>query len=182
MHPVIINRAEQINGWMRFPELKWLAENARNAKIIIEVGSYLGRSARALCDNTDGKVFSVDPYYGYMIRDDGSIDYATDFQQMEKLYENLSDCIDCGKFTHYKTTLRNFPRDIKADLIFIDGDHRYNFVKEDIVVAKQMIEKGGIISGHDYYGHTLFPGVKQAVDEEFKQINICDSIWWTTCE
>lgn len=52
------------------------------------------------------------------------------------------------------------------DFIYIDGNHRYPFVKRDIENAKKLVKKGGIIAGHDYYQHRVCH-VKQAVDEIF---------------
>src|SRR5258708_38660332 len=45
-------------------ELTWLAEQAACHKVIVEVGSYLGRSTRALGDHTTGIVYAIDDWYG----------------------------------------------------------------------------------------------------------------------
>ena len=57
------------------------------------------------------------------------------------------------------------------DWVFLDADHKYEAVKEDLVTWFPKIKKGGIFCGHDYLnsdkehnGHTDF-GVKKAVDE-----------------
>ena len=63
-------------------------------------------------------------------------------------------------------------------MVFIDGDHRYEEVKLDIIHALGLIRSGGIISGHDY-SHKTWPGVKRAVDEVLGTVHHCDSIWWT---
>ena len=39
------------------------------------------------------------------------------------------------------------------DLIFIDGDHTYDFVKEDTLRALDKITEGGIVFGHDNHHH-----------------------------
>jgi predicted O-methyltransferase YrrM len=64
------------------------------------------------------------------------------------------------------------------DLVFIDANHAYEYVKNDIKNWWPKVRRGGIISGHDYQPH--FPGVCQAVDEVFKvHINVgVDSVWW----
>jgi len=51
------------------------------------------------------------------------------------------------------------------DFVFIDGDHRYEYVKRDIERWKPFIRPGGLLLGHDYGGR--HPGVTRAVDEAF---------------
>ena len=40
-------------------------------------------------------------------------------------------------------------KDIRFDLIFLDGDHSYQAVSEDIVAWKPKVRPGGILCGHD---------------------------------
>ena len=49
------------------------------------------------------------------------------------------------------------------DMVFIDADHTYEAVKEDISLWLPLVRKGGILSGHDYGSYAE---VKQAVDNE----------------
>lgn len=57
------------------------------------------------------------------------------------------------------------------DWVFIDADHSYEAVKNDLSAWESKVKKGGIFCGHDYLnstkeenGHSEF-GVKRAVDE-----------------
>ena len=64
--------------------------------------------------------------------------------------------------------------DESLDFVFIDANHKYEAVKEDIREWSKKVRKGGIVSGHDYY---IFPnsgnrGVVDAVDEFCKENNI----------
>lgn len=43
----------------------------------------------------------------------------------------------------------------KLDLLFIDGDHRYECVKRDFELYKQFVKDGGIIAFHDIVKYTL---------------------------
>lgn len=61
--------------------------------------------------------------------------------------------------------------DGSLDLVFIDADHSYESVKEDIKIWKSKIRKGGILSGHDYE-HRMFKGVKEAVDDSLENFNL----------
>lgn len=49
-------------------------------------------------------------------------------------------------------------------LIFVDGNHTYDFVRADAQWRKFLV-KGGIIAFHDYTNYTL-PFVKKAIDDE----------------
>ena len=63
------------------------------------------------------------------------------------------------------------------DLVFLDGDHSYESVKQDIYTWKLKVRNGGILSGHHYNTH--FPGVIQAVNESLSKNFIVgkDSVW-----
>lgn len=65
---------------------------------------------------------------------------------------------------------------IKYNFIYIDGSHEYIDVKNDIISSINHIEKGGIISGHDY--NSSCPGVIQAVNEFFDGIEIYEDSSW----
>ena len=53
------------------------------------------------------------------------------------------------------------------DFVFIDGDHSYVAVGQDILDWAQKVKVGGWLCGHDY-GQESCSGVKQAVDEIFR--------------
>lgn len=176
-------KAEQIKGWMSSVELAFLAEQARVAEFILEFGSYHGRSTRALADNTPGVVFAVDPWDGMYPDNNGNITNLIEEASIEDFHRNLDDHILTGRvipvrmFSHefYRSPLA---RDLKFNFIFIDGDHRYETVKQDISIALSLIKPNGVIAGHDYT-HSDWPGVKKAVDELLGPISYIDSIWYT---
>jgi predicted O-methyltransferase YrrM len=53
-----IARALATDGWMSEAELFWLATQAQQHRRIVELGSFLGRSTRALADHTPGIVYA----------------------------------------------------------------------------------------------------------------------------
>ena len=74
--------------------------------------------------------------------------------------------------------------DLYLDLVFIDANHSYVSVKEDILHWMPKIKKGGILCGHDYCiaSKCRHIGVKKAVDEMIGINNIwlaADSVWLT---
>lgn len=54
------------------------------------------------------------------------------------------------------------------DFVYIDGDHFYDRVLEDLTEWSKIVKPGGIISGHDYltHGHPeIGVPVKMAIDK-----------------
>jgi predicted O-methyltransferase YrrM len=63
-----------------------------------------------------------------------------------------------------------------ADLVFIDADHTYAFVKQDTAKALTCVRPGGWIVWHDYTWepeHSECAGVTRAVNEFFQQHGRC---------
>lgn len=71
--------------------------------------------------------------------------------------------------------------DEQLDFIFIDANHHYEYVLQDITEWAKKVRKGGIISGHDYKT-SHWPSVIEAVNEytadRFKLNVLEDSTWW----
>lgn len=175
---VDISKALQTGGWMSEKELTWLAERAQNCRTIVEFGSYHGRSTRALADNspTDCKIWAVDPWNGEYKTEEGMRVSDMDTYCLPQFKRNLRDHIETGKVLPVRNFSYNFSCPYKIDLVFIDGDHRYDTVVKDIKKALELVGNYGIIAGHDY-GHPLWPGVKQAVDMAFRKVEVVDTIW-----
>jgi predicted O-methyltransferase YrrM len=73
--------------------------------------------------------------------------------------------------------------DNELDFVFLDADHLYESVKQDIAVWYPKVRSGGIIGGDDYA--TKWPGVSQAVNEFFQARGLTINtdknqprIWW----
>lgn len=170
-----LDKALSIHGWMSPRELIWLAEQASHMKVIIEVGCFQGRSTRALADNTYGIVYAVDPWEEFYPDKDGN-EHCIKANVYPQFYHNLKDLIDSGKVKPVKEYFTYFGQ--RADMIFLDGDHRADTLRHDIECAEKMINPGGIICGHDYT-HEHWPGVKEVVDNHYngKTVLFMGSIW-----
>ena len=53
--------------------------------------------------------------------------------------------------------------DESLDFVYIDADHRFDYVMEDIITWSRKVRPGGIVSGHDYFRFRN-TGVVPAVD------------------
>lgn len=170
---VDITAALAVDGWMQPKELQWLAETASKSKLAVELGSYVGRSSRAIADNLpkESQLICVDDWYGP--RDTHIPD---DIRSLipDRFGKNMasSPAVQQGRVFGWKVDLstvtpelirKTWGEGFQTDFLFIDGDHSYEAVKHDIQAWLPFLAPGGIISGHDYgFG---FPSVRQAVDE-----------------
>jgi len=169
-----LEKAYSILGWMSVGELKLLATIAQKCKSIIEIGSYCGKSTRALCDNAPAncKIYTVDPWDYYF-----NASMRVDNNSFNQFYINLYDHIKSGKLLINRLKWEDYEPKELVDFIFIDGDHTYESVRHDIDKALLHVKQNGIIAGHDY-NVPAFPGVKQAVDETFESVDLLETIWY----
>jgi hypothetical protein len=131
-----------------------------------EIGVCTGRYSRILLDTIPGvQLLGVDPYRPYK--------GYTDFRRVGTHNTNLNLAREAtGDFPNYTLVLAfgneasEWIADESLDFIFIDGNHQYPDVKQDIEHWAPKVRKGGIVSGHDYYNFASGRGgVVQAVDE-----------------
>lgn len=170
-----IEPALSIDGWMSDRELYWLAQKAMMNNTIIESGCYKGRSTKVLVYHCKGHVYAVDPWNGPYYRNDGTVLFNINDTIFDEFKRNLAHH---SNITICRGTLNDYIDILPpADMIFIDGDHRYEYVMNDIETARKLLKPNGLLCGHDYT-HTDWPGVKQAVDDSFS-VELIDSIWFT---
>ncbi len=157
--------AEGVPGWMGKTELRWLAEQARRRRRIVEFGSFHGRSAKALALATPGTLWAVDRW-NWVSKIPPCIPIWDAFRC------NHAGEIAAGKVVPLRMStaaaaLHLRRRGIRADMVFIDADHAYESARLDIKLAIQLLGgrgSGGLICGHDF-NPTDFPGVVRAVTE-----------------
>ncbi len=116
-------------------------------KVGVEIGVKEGEFSGIICQ-AGLKLYGVDPYIMY----DDYIEPETQEslnQEMEKATTRLRDY----DFTPiYKTSMGaigEFP-DGSLDFVYIDGNHSFKFVTEDIFEWSKKVKTGGVIAGHDY--------------------------------
>lgn len=163
-----------IDGWMSPLELEFLNVIGSKCRSIVEVGSWKGRSTKSLLD-TGAKVHAVDTWEGSQDQQDLTYtqakesDIYAEFQKNVGHYDNLKvvkkDSLSAAKLYSDKS----------VDMVFIDANHTYEAVKEDIKAWLPKARK--LICGHDYTDE--WPGVTQAVNEMFKgkDIRVVGTIW-----
>ena len=70
----------------------------------------------------------------------------------------------------------NIVADNSIDLVYIDGEHTYKGVNNDIIKWRNKIRKGGYIGGHDYVDDRK--DLIRAVQENFPN-HVINRIGWS---
>lgn len=176
MATVDITRALATPGYMEPSELTWLAQQASCSHLIAEIGCWQGRSTRVLADHTPGTVFAIDHFLGVP-----ELLYELTDRPPYWLYKNFTmHLIDRENVVPIRKSSREAARLLSAlrfDMVFIDGDHEYQSVCEDIRWWTPLVASGGILCGHDYQDAI---GVEQAVSELLPMATVVEetTIWW----
>jgi hypothetical protein len=143
---------------------KYVKQYIGESPTIVEIGSFMGESAEIFALNfPKGKIYCIDPWLsGYDEKDSAS---SSDYTEVEQQFD-----LRTGSYNNI-VKIKNYSTDVSldCDLVYIDGRHFYEGVKEDILHWLPLTKKA--ISGHDYYNdeidkiqpHTA--GVRKAVNE-----------------
>lgn len=172
--------ANKVSGYMAYDELAYLATAAKEAKCIVELGSWKGRSTKAMAMVTKGKIYAVDSWRGTPNGDATGVEADARGRDTIKgeFFDNVATPhrevvipTDC-EHAFAGTALKAIAGEV--DFQFIDGDHSYESVKRDILTCLDLAAPGGIISGHDINE----PGVQQAVRELLPDAKIAIGTIW----
>ena len=135
---------------------------------IVEVGSWKGASAIAMAKvNHRVRVTCVDTWQGSS--SDHTLVRASEEDVYSAFYENLKNSGVFSQISVRPGKSTDVAKDWdggKVDMIFIDANHTYEAVKEDIAAWWPLLMPDGVMIGHDYRT-TNFPGVDKAVHEAF---------------
>jgi predicted O-methyltransferase YrrM len=145
-----------------------------NAKIL-EIGVFKGDFLDYLVKNCKIELIdAVDLFQGNAHSGDADGNNVV-WYDIEKSYiELLEKYKDMPNIRIHKANSIDFlqgQEDNTYDIIYIDGDHSYNGVKQDLLNAYTKVKNGGYIMGHDYEmnmekAKTFYKfGTKKAVDE-----------------
>jgi len=120
-------------------------------KAVLEIGVNEGRTAKAILANVPGieKYIGIDVPPGYVT--------AREVQRKEVPEKPGHLASSDGRFElvlrprgSMDLSEKDFPG--LFDAVFIDGDHGFEAVLHDTLLARQIVRPGGVIIWHDYHG------------------------------
>lgn len=158
--------------------------NKLGLKIGAEIGVSAGVNAENFCREIPGlTLYCVDSWEGVK----GELRYQKARIRLQKYY-----------VTFIKKTsmdaVKGFDNN-SLDFVFIDANHKFDFVMEDIIEWSKKVRPGGVVSGHDYYHSpsgriNVIPAVDAYVSAHGLRLNLTTkdinsrddkepSFWWT---
>lgn len=116
----------------------------------VELGVESGKFSEILCQNLpDAKIYSIDPWEFYPL--------FRNFKQQK--HHNRLYRMAVKKLSVYKNSeiirkksmdaVKDFA-DESLDFVFIDADHRFQHIVNDLAEWSKKVRIGGVISGHDF--------------------------------
>lgn len=136
-------------------------------KVGVEIGVLMAGFTRTLAKN-GMKVYGVDPWLSYLEFEHHkwqkrqNYNYKVARRRLSK-YPNVTIIKKMSM-----DAVKDF-EDNSLDFVYIDGNHRFKWIAEDMMEWGYKVRKGGVISGHDYayFNHRYVGGgcqVREIVD------------------
>jgi len=192
-----------VPGMMRSPtECLWLYDMAKRCSrgVIVEIGSSAGMSTISLAGGSRAgnkvKVYAVDPFNGgggtpdptwwdmdhegtpnpaYYINQGASLGPFMENVKRFNLEDIITPIVDYSELA-----VKKYPGD-PIEFLFIDGDHRYNYVKLDVELWTPFMVSGGIVALHDSDYHGVVRVIKEIISDPKRfQISACGPVFHAT--
>jgi predicted O-methyltransferase YrrM len=166
-----------IQGFFDYGHLfKRFIQEIPDGGIFVECGSWLGKSSAFLCDaieesGKDLNLWIIDSWLGSSVERGSSHALVT----RKDIYQIFLENMRGRKFNHIRGLSHEVCNSFQhgsCDVVFIDMEHTYESVKEDIKDWLPKVKKGGTLAGHDYGSKRWKDGVQKAVHETLGKENI----------
>jgi len=166
---------EKMARWTERVALYRLAAGLPPGACVVEIGSWVGVGTAylgcGLRSGSGGRIYAVDTFLGTTLNPQSQVAWQRSVDRLggSSLPSFLSNIERFG-LKNVVTPLaedslsaaRQWPG-TPIDLLFIDGDHVYEAVKQDYQSWKPYVRPGGLLVFHDY--DDRHPGVQSVVNE-----------------
>lgn len=163
--------AQTVPGFLaelEFRALALLAVCAPDEGVIVEIGSFKGKSTLALASVAKsyrlGPVVSIDPHTAPSITD-------PDLKGQSSSFDDFLTTIRTTGLDQQVEIHRAFSKDVakgwtrKIRLLWIDGDHTYKGTKEDFDLFSPYLSKGAMVALHDTLGKNFEGPIRVFVED-----------------
>lgn len=165
---------ETISGFLmeeEFLALNSIAVNHCKGQniVVVEIGAFCGKSTVAIAlglkkRNDGSRLYSIDWHQGSPEHQANDKNFNT----LETFRKNLRD-FEVEPYVkevigRSELVMDNVPR--KVDVLWIDGQHEYDAVKQDFLLYEKKLNDGGLLIFHDAYKVDLWTGPFKLVKED----------------
>jgi len=144
-------------------------------KVGAEIGVDRGRYSKWICMKNKGvKLFLIDPYIAYpeYVEKHDSKDQISFDENYEKAIQRLGN-FNCEFIKKTSMEAVKDFLDNSLDFVFIDGNHTFEYVVNDIAEWSKKVKPGGIVSGHDFVRSVELKKIWIPVANEEERIKLC---------
>ena len=153
-------------GWLREDQALALWKGAIQVEedgVVVEIGSYRGKSASVLLVGTrdSNKVFAIEPHGGtdrgpgewVTTKDIGEEDHEVFLHNLSSIAQQFLDSELPKRFNHVRKFSDQAHDSVSGEiaLLYIDGAHRYGDVSNDITGWGSRVSNGGQLFIHDVF-------------------------------
>lgn len=163
---------DNVQGWLRDEERDHLNKLAREKEqLILEIGSFAGKSALAMVENTNSVIVTLDGFRGNTGTDKAEFDKIN----MEDIKKSIVNSIDKYKVKRIITIPLASTEVIKwwhqpIDGLFMDGDHTTTALDIDGKFI-DFVKPNGWIAFHDCTGNDVTRWVnKHMINDKFIKV------------
>lgn len=153
-------------GYNPRPMFQYMKEKGMFNLVGVEIGVFKAKNAKGIMTVIKpSKLFLVDPYTPY-IQGGQLVNYEASYKEAKtRMRPYGKKAIFIKKKSSEAIT--DLPM---VDFVYIDGNHEYDYVKEDLKLYFEIVREGGVIGGHDC--DASFLGVCRAAVEFAKGHNL----------
>ena len=154
-------------------------EQVKPDSIGAEIGTFEGYNALGICRYTQPKkLFLVDPYKVYESSTDTKIWTQGDW---EKIYRRVKLKLKDYPVEFFRMTSEQAVKAVpnnELDYVYIDADHSFEAVLNDIKLWAPKVKTGGLIGGHDIIEPEVLEAVAIFVKDNPLIFNSKWNDWW----
>jgi hypothetical protein len=169
-----------------------IKELVKPGSIGAEIGVYRGGFSKQIAELGVSHLFCIDAWTVYPAYEKDSLCHTNQDDNMQATKHELRSFIADGKCSVIKGFSAEVGRAWVAplDFIFLDGNHEYSYVLEDLRVWSKHIKDGGVIMCHDYTNREaalamdfgVIPAVSRFCEEEgWEVFAITEEGDWPSC-
>jgi len=130
-------------------KIKEISPNGKGA----EIGVFKGQFSKEILSRWEGTLYMVDVWRPLGNEYDDASNHSAHINSFAETMNSIDGFEDRAIMirTQSKKASEIFA-DESLDFVYIDANHAYDFVVEDLNLWFPKLKKGGIFSGHDYLG------------------------------